>query len=172
MSIEFKIVDEYPKEIQRELMKRNLEDAQIFFHPDSYLGAGDKGHKRESKKVKVAAYAGDRLIGISYGSAVNKNRFMMEVSLVEKEFRGQGIYSKMLELVLSNTREFDEIDSCHHQFNSRIIAKKLKHNFYIIGLEIGPAVGPILRMRYFNNQKLLSIMKFRMGLIEKSEVDS
>src|SRR5690606_15041428 len=125
MSIQIKLVDEYPKEVLADLMTRNLEQDQVFIHPDTYLGKGEINHQRKCKTVKVAAYDGDRIVGLSYGIAINKHRFMMEISLVEKEYRGRGIYSKMLDCVLENTREFDEVDSCHHQFNNIIIAKKL-----------------------------------------------
>lgn len=168
MSIQIKLVDEYPKEVLTDLMTRNLEQNQVFINPDSYLGQGDLKHERKCKTVKVAAYDGERIVGLSYGVGINKYRFMMEISLVEKEYRGQGIYGKMLDLILENTREFDEIDSCHHQFNNTIIAKKLRKGFHIIAMEMSPAVGSLIRMRYFNNQKLYKIMRFRTGLLEKS----
>ena len=172
MSIQIKLVEEYPKEILADLMSRNLEGNQVFIHPDTYLGQGDLNHQRKCKTVKVAAYDGDRIVGVSYGIAINKHRFMMEISLVEQAYRGQGIYSKMLECVLENTREFDEVDSCHHQFNNTIIAKKLKHGFHIVAMEMSPAIGSLIRLRYFNNKKLYDIMRFRTGLLEKSALSS
>lgn len=170
MTIEYKIVEEYPKDVLADLMKRNLEDDQVFIHPDTYLGTGDVNHKRTGKSVKIAAYDGERIVGVSYGIAINKHRFMMDISLVEKEYRDQGIYSSMLEMMLENTREFDEIDSCHHQFNNLIIAKKLRSGFHILSMEIGPATGSVVRLRYFNNQKLYSVMRFRTGLIPQSSI--
>ena len=170
MTIEYKIVEEYPKDALDELMKRNLQDDQVFIHPDTYFGIGDVNHKRMGKRVKIAVYDKERIIAVSYGIAVNKHRFMIEVSLVEKEYRHQGIYSRMLDLMLENTREFDEIDSCHHQFNNLIIAKKLRSGFHIIAMEMSPAIGSLIRLRYFNNQKLFSVMRFRTGLIDQSAI--
>lgn len=171
MSIEIRLIEEYPEEILKDLMRRNLEQNQIFFNPDSYLNSGDIGHQQTSKKLKIAAYDGDRIVGLSYGASVNKHRFVMQVSLVEKEYRGQGIYTRMLDCILENAYEFDEIDSFHHQFNNVIISKKLRHGFYIIGMETSPAVGPLIKMRYFNNRKLFNIMCFRTGLLEQSELE-
>src|SRR5690606_16853676 len=100
MDIQIKLVEDYPKEVLEDLMTRNLEQSQVFFHPDSFLEGGDPNYQRICRKVKVAAYDGERLIGLSYGKGTDKHRFMMEVSLVEMEYRSQGIYAKMLECML------------------------------------------------------------------------
>lgn len=171
MAIEIKLVDEYPEDVLKDLMARNLEAEQVFFHPDSYQGNGSSEHEFKKKILNVAAYDGERLIGLSCGASTGKRRFMMDISLVEKEYRGQGIYTKMLDMILENTREFDEIDSYHHQFNNKIIAKKLRHGFHIVALEMGPAVGPLVKMRYFNNKKLYDIMRFRMGLLKQDDLE-
>lgn len=59
----------------------------------------------------------------------------MQISLVEKEYRGRGIYQEMLKLMLKETKGFDEIESNHQLFNNKIIAIKLKYGFHIIGIE-------------------------------------
>lgn len=164
MAIEYKIVDEFPKEIFDELVKRNLEDNGFFIRSWDYYFEGDQSYRAEAKSVRIGAYDGDKLIGLSFGRSENKNRFMMNISLVEAEYRKQGVYSKLLEMMLDQTREFDEIDSFHHLFNNKIIRLKLKYGFRIIGTDQTTMLGPRVRLRYFNNKKLLEIMEFRVGL--------
>ena len=164
MSVEIKIVDEYPKDIFDDLIKRNLETDGVFIRSWEHLGAGDSSFSKTGRNVRIAAFDNGKMIALSMGVAETKNRFMMLMSLVEKEYRQLGIYTKMLQLMLENTKEFDEIDSCHHLFNNKIIAAKLKHDFHIVMIENSAMVGPRLRLRYFNNKKILEIMKFRVGL--------
>lgn len=167
MPIEIRIIEKFPKEILDDLVKRNLENSGIFIKEEEFYSTGDSRYSCERKKLRVAAYDGEKMIGLSFGMAQSKNRFMMHISLVEEAYRKQGIYDQMLNVVLENTREFDEIDSCHHLFNNQIIAAKLRRGFHIIGIETSIFIGQLLRLRYYNNEKLLEFMRYRVGLSER-----
>lgn len=171
MAIEYKIVDKFPQEIFDELVKRNLEDGSAFIRSWGYHFEGDQSYQTEAKSVRIGAYDGDKLIGLSFGRGESKNRFMMNISLVEAAYREQGVYSKLLEIMLEETREYDEVDSFHHIFNNRIIRLKLKYGFRIIGMDQTTMLGPRVRLRYFNNKKLLEIMEYRVGLTRVPGLD-
>ncbi|SMF22938.1 hypothetical protein [Pseudobacteriovorax antillogorgiicola] len=167
MSIEIKLVDEYPEDQFNDLVERNLESSGTFIRSWNYHFEGDKNFKKNGTKVRVGAFDRDRLIGLSWGMAESRNRFMMHMSLVEAEYRDHGIYRKMLDIILNETKVFDEVDSLHHIFNNRIISYKLKRGFYIIGQDQCGMLGPRIRLRYFHNPKLFEIMKYRVGLTDQ-----
>lgn len=158
------IVDDYDEEVFQRLVQRNLESAGVIVPVWEFYGEGDASFSRAGKIVRIAAFDGDRLIGLSWGEAFSKSRFVMQMSLVEEDYRGHGIYSRMLALMLEQTAEFDEVESCHQIFNNRIIATKLKRGFHIVGLEQSILIGPRIRLRYYHNPSLLELMKFRVGL--------
>jgi hypothetical protein len=165
MSIRIEIVEEYPQKVFNDLVKRNLE-SNGFIRSWKYFSEGDSFFEQKGRKIRIGAFDGSKLIGLSWGQAISKNRFLMAISLVEKKYRNQGIYSKMLKIMLQETQEFDEIDSYHHILNNQILRLKLKNNFYIIGIQNCIKTGTGVKLRYFNNNKLLDFMKFRTGLIE------
>lgn len=169
MSIEVKVVDEYPKEVFDDLVKRNLENYGIFIKERGYYGEGDESFSLTRKVIKVAAFDGEKMVGLSSGAAETKNRFHMHMSLVEKDYRGRGIYQKMLEKVLEHTKEFDEVDSCHHIHNNNILSIKLRKGFNIVGIETSIFIGQLIRLRYYNNKKLEEVMSYRVGLQERPE---
>ena len=164
MSIEIRFVDEYPEDVFDDLVERNLHTMGTFIPCWEHYFEGDPSFELKGKRLKVAAFDGDKMIGLSWGKAEGKNRFMMYMSLVEREYRERGIYKKMLNLILENTKEFDEVDSTHHMMNNNIIALKLKCGFHIVGMDQSTLIGPRIRLRYYHNQDLLEIMKFRMGM--------
>jgi len=75
----------------------------------------------------------------------------------------------MLELMLEKTRKYDSVDSWHHILNNRVIATKLRYGFNIVGFDQSIIIGPRINMRFFNNDKLYELMKFRTGLVKMPE---
>ena len=161
MSVDIREVEAYDDERLQELMLRNL---GRHISSEAFCGAGDPAFHTEAKKIRIGAFAKGELIGLSWGASQSKSRFMMNVSLVEEEYRAQGIYTRMLDLMLKLTSAYDEIDSYHHVFNNTIIATKLKRSFYIVGVDQSILIGPRVRLRRYNNSALLKAMRFRVGL--------
>lgn len=164
MTIDIKIVDTYDDSVFKDLVKRNLEDAGHFIAGNDFRTEGDPSFKTVTKVIRIAAFDGQKMIGLSWGQSTSKSRFMMHMSLVEPAYRGQGIYHKMLALMLEKTVAYDEVDSWHHVFNNNIIAIKLRQGFHIMALDHSLEVGPRVYLRYFNNKKIFELMKFRVGL--------
>ncbi len=171
MQIDIKLVDRYDDEVFKDLIAKYLEADRIFIPAWNSAERGDETFQSSGKTVRVGAFHEGQLIGLSWGKAESKSRFITHMSLVVPEYRKQGVYSRMLDLILAETREFDEIDSFHHIFNNDIISLKLRKDFYIVGTDHCIPIGPRIRMRYFNNKKLFEFMKFRMGLIEQPSND-
>ena len=168
--IEFKLVDQYPKEQFDDLMDRNLHNMGVFINSREFQRENDFKFEKECHKIKIGAFIGDKLIGLSCGEATSKNQFVMMISLVETEYRKQGVYTKMLNMMLELTKDFDIIRSYHHIHNNQIISLKLKNNFYISGMDQCYFVGPRIILEHYNNEKLLNVMKYRVNLIRENEI--
>ena len=164
--ITVKFVEDYDEAIYQKLVEQNLEGTGVFIPPwEISTNTGDPDFKTNAQKIRVGAFHEDRLVGLSWGASESKSRFHQHISLVAPEYRRQGIYSKMLLKMLELTSEYDEVDSSHQLFNNAVIQAKLKHDFYIIGIDQSVMIGPRLKMRYFHNKTLLNLMRFRVGVI-------
>lgn len=165
MTVEIRIVDKYEEQVYQGLLERNLHSTGVFIPVWEYVRTCDPEFNISGRKIRLGAFDGDNLIGLSWGSSAEKNRFMMNISLVDEPFRRQGIYSRLLTKMLELTKDsFDEVDSYHHQFNSQIIATKLRMGFHLVGFDTCVMIGPRVQMRYFHNEKLLELMQYRVGL--------
>ena len=162
--IQIKVVEDYDKAVFDDLITRNLESSSVFIPQWEYYNLNEKDYVLQNKTIKIGVFDKDRLIGLSTGAACGPSRFMMNMSLVEPEYRRQGIYTLMLKKVLELTKDFDEVDSYHHIFNNPIIRLKLKYNFHIVSMDHSIIIGPRIKMRYFHNQKLKDLMHYRVGL--------
>lgn len=161
-----KEVEEYDEEIYQTLVNRNLEDTGVFVPLWEYTGNADSEFEIKAKRIRVGAFDGDRLVGLSWGESETKSRFHMHISLVDPEYRRRGLYSRMVSKILELTSDYDEVDSNHHLFNNPVIGAKLKLGFNIIGFDHSVMIGPRLKMRYFHNRTMYDLMRFRVGLIK------
>ena len=164
MALDIRLVEQYDEQIFQELVHRNLEAGEGFIPAWDFQTPGDQTFQKSARRIRIGAFDNGRLVALSWGEAQSKTRFMMHMSLVEREYRERGIYSQMLTMMLTETKEFDEVDSCHQIFNNQIIATKLKQGFYIIGIDHSIMIGPRVLLRYFHNQKLFDLIRFRVGL--------
>lgn len=172
MAIAIRVVEKYDDAVFKDLVARNLESIGSFVSAWEFYADKDPDYKLHGTTIRVGAFDGDRLVGLSWGKAQKENRFMMHMSLVEADYRHQGLYSQMLEKILSLTKgRFDEVDSYHHQLNNLIIAAKLRRGFQIVGLDTCLMIGPRVHLRYYHNQKLLDMLRFRAGLLPRPPSD-
>ncbi len=160
MGVEIRAVERFDDDVLSEMTERNL-GASI---STRHLRRREmEGFSLEAPFIRLGAFDGERLVGLSYGKAESPSKFHMHVSLVEPEYRGRGIYGRMLDAMLEATAGYDEVESNHHLMNNRIIALKLRRGFHIVGVDQSILVGPRVTLRYFHNPELLALMKQRMG---------
>ena len=151
-NLEYRFVEKFDDEIYKSLMDENLHNSPYVLPAFDLNGPGDSSFVRTGKELRLAVFDSDKMIALSWGHAISSKQFQMNISLVDQQYRKQGIYQKMLELVLENTKEFDEVDSFHHMWNNNIIRLKLKAGFRIIGFNQSHIVGTCLRMRFHHNK--------------------
>ncbi len=161
MAVRIERVERYDDAVLSELMERNLGPS---ISTSSIRRQRCEHFERRAESIKFGAFDGDALVGLSWGAAESPSRFVMHVSLVEAAYRGQGVYTAMLEEMLAATRGYDEVESHHHLLNNEILAIKLRRGFHIVGFDQSILIGPRLTLRYFHNAELLELMRQRTGL--------
>ncbi|MCD8528388.1 MAG: GNAT family N-acetyltransferase [Chitinophagales bacterium] len=134
--------------------------------------------EKEKQKVKTLAdnYAPketlallckdkDKVVAWSYGFQTKVDTFYMMNSGVLEDYRKQGIYTHMLELVVGKAKEmgFQKIDSRHNMTNNAVIIPKLKFGFKISGFELEPTYGTLVHLAYYTNPKIDSLLSVRDG---------
>lgn len=163
MSVRIERVERYDEAVYAELMERNLGPS---VSTTAIRRMRCESFEKRAESIRLGAFDEERLIGLSWGAAKSPSCFVMHVSLVEEEYRGQGIYTAMLDMMLSATRDYDEVESHHHMLNNEIMAIKLRRGFHIVGFDQSILIGPRVTLRYFHNEALLSLMRQRAGLPE------
>lgn len=116
-------------------------------------------------RIYLLAYVDDKLAGWSWGYQKSAGEFYMCNSAVFSEFRRNGIYKKMLDLVVEKAAEdgFQEITSKHHACNNEVLLPKLRKGFMISGFEIHPSYGTLVTLVRFTNKKVEHAYQQRIG---------
>ena len=89
----------------------------------------------------------------------------MQFTAVHTDYRKQGIYSGIIDRVLSYTKllGFSRVLSCHAPFNNAVLIAKLKKDFKVIGIDVDAALGNNIWLCYFHNEELKKAFEFRCG---------
>lgn len=116
--------------------------------PADALGAAGKGRFQPSHPMRVAAFAGDDLVGASVGWQDAADRFYMALSIVAPAHRRRGVYTAMVDAVLTAARKagYAEVTSRHRPDNAAVLIAKLRLGFIITGYETSAAFGDMVRM--------------------------
>jgi GNAT superfamily N-acetyltransferase len=103
---------------------------------------------RPDYSLRVAAFRDDDLVGWSYGWQDGVDRFYMALSAVAPDHRRLGLYSRMVETIIMETRAagFGEITSRHRPDNHAVLIAKLRLGFVITGYETSATFGDLVRL--------------------------
>ena len=122
---------------------------------DVLADAGERHRARARRRtfrpeyaLRVAAFHGDDLVGWSYGWQDGADRFYMALSAVAPDHRRRGLYSRMVETIIMETRAagFAEISSRHRPDNHAVLIAKLRLGFVITGYETSATFGDLVRL--------------------------
>jgi len=147
--------------------------AEVFLDLRAIRGEeGRKARERLSQSMggdKLMDYwvarDGDQVAMMFYGHQVDDRLYRMGHSHVHPNYRRQGLYGEYLRRIIDYTKElgFDAIVSDHSPGNNAVLIAKLKAGFRIFSLEIDPAVGTSVCLRYFHDPAHLAAYEFRCG---------
>ncbi len=155
-----------------------FDDNSITFRMRDYLTE----HEREQlKKLNAGwdypykhyflAFHKEQLIGWSWGYQDSRESFYMVNSAVMPEFRGRGIYKRLLDVSLERlvSKGYQRIWSRHNSTNNPIICVKLKRGFKITAFETSDVFGQLVHLTYFTNDLRKNILEFRSGQLRPNE---
>jgi ribosomal protein S18 acetylase RimI-like enzyme len=116
-------------------------------------------------RIYLTAWDKEKIAGWSWGYQVDGKEFYMCNSAVMPEYRRSGIYTELLNRVITKATHdgFMEITSKHHADNNAVIIPKLKHGFVIKGFEINPRFGLMLNLVRYKNSDILHVHNQRTG---------
>lgn len=111
------------------------------------------------------ARAGGEIAAMFSGEDKGGGLYRMWHTAVHTAHRRRGVYRAILATTIGYTRElgFDAIGSEHAPCNNAILIAKLSAGFRILSLEIDPAVGPSIILRYFHHPDHLAAYELRCG---------
>jgi GNAT superfamily N-acetyltransferase len=129
---------------------------------------------KQRYELRIALLHHEILIGWTYGWQDGNHTcdFYMAASLVLPAYRQRGLYRKMVEIVIQETKQqgFSTIRSRHIMTNNAVLIAKLKLGFIINGLEQDDSLGSLLRMVYHHDELRQQAQAFRSGVISHTNV--
>ena len=131
---------------------------------------GDKIKKRRQADnryhLRLVMFHGDTLVGWHYGYETNSETYYMQNSAILKEHRNQGLYTKLLEVILEKLEEegFQEIISTHHPHNAAVLIPKLKKGFFISGMQFNERFRSLVEMKFIYNENRRKVYFKNLGL--------
>lgn len=173
------VVDEFPNELYMKQLNENLMSEYPFLQWQKELSTEAKEKmkilgtlQKDNYKLRIALLKNDELIGWTFGWMESPTTFFMGASIVLKEYRKNGYYSKMVEKVFEITKEkgFQSVSSFHITTNNPILIAKLKLGFNIVGIQLDAIHGILIKLMYHHNELLNSATKFRAGAVEEITV--
>lgn len=174
------------KESVREEFWKLVESEQekVFMNNELIFRANEIISKEEMDKVKslnshlprsfeyylLLLHEG-KLAGWSWGRQDSIDSFYMVNSAVLPEYRGRGLYSRLMEAILEKTTSlgFQRIWSRHNMTNNAIIIPKLKRGFFVTGTELSDLFGVLIHLSYFTSQTRQKVLDFRTGHLRPDE---
>lgn len=124
--------------------------------PASYVLSEKDAEKIKIRKqsqwaLRVAVFYGEEPVGWHYGYATDHETYFMQNSAILPAYRGKGLYSKMLQEVLSEVKNesFQVVTSFHHANNVDILIPKLKSGFVISACHLHERFRFLIELKYF-----------------------
>ena len=124
-----------------------------------------KSNMGKPLRINLGLYHENKFIGWSWGYQESAFRFYMCNSAVFPEFRRKGLYTRLLNEIVSRVNDlgFQEIYSKHTITNNAVIIPKLKADFIISSIEISDLFGTLVTLSYYQKELRRKILDYRVG---------
>ena len=121
--------------------------------------------------LRIGAFRGDSLVGWTLARSQGEGHIHMINSGVAPAHRDQGVYSKLVELVIEHSRShgYVDIQSRHAANNNAVIVAKLKQGFFVSGFEYSEVYGPLVRLTFLLGELRRTLHKTRSSPIRRAE---
>ncbi|HEX7673040.1 MAG TPA: GNAT family N-acetyltransferase [Bdellovibrio sp.] len=118
--------------------------------------------------LRMVLYKNSEVVGWHFGNSSDAETYYMKNSVVLKNFRQQGLYSRMLTAVLEILQQegFEVVTSLHHPNNPAILIPKLKAGFVITGTQIHERFRFLIELRYYFDPNRRAVLNENIGLVD------
>ena len=131
--------------------------------PNNYLYSPEeeealKGLRQNAEslmRLNIVIYHQGDPVGWMWGKQRDFETFHMVNSGLLPAHRNKGIYTKMLQTLISKLSSlgFQIIQSKHRLHNSQVLIPKLKAGFFITGINVDERFGTLATLSYYTNDK-------------------
>ncbi|UXR65023.1 hypothetical protein EZJ49_02010 [Bdellovibrio bacteriovorus] len=133
------------------IFSNRLEVAAVESHGGQGLERLSARRQSEQRfSLRLGVFLLDRMVGWHFGHATDAETYYMQNSAVLPEFRGKGLYHKLLLCVLEKVKDeqFQVVSSMHHPNNPGVLIPKLKAGFVITGTHFHERFRSLVELRY------------------------
>ncbi|HWU42484.1 MAG TPA: GNAT family N-acetyltransferase [Bdellovibrio sp.] len=131
----------------------NRIDSPVNYRPSETAKQQIKERKSRDLRyeLRFAVYRGSTVIGWHYGYSTDPETYFMQNSAVLSEFRNQGIYTKLLDIILAKLQDdgFQVVTSNHHPNNAAVLIPKLKKGFVVSSMQFHERFRFLIELKYF-----------------------
>jgi ribosomal protein S18 acetylase RimI-like enzyme len=123
-------------------------------------------NKAERFQLSLVVFKGDEVVGWHHGFEKEPDTYYMQNSAVLESYRNQGIYLKLLDVILQRIQEdgFQVVLSTHHPHNAAVLIPKIRRGFFISGMQFHERFRSLVEMKFiFSEQRRKNYFK-TMGL--------
>lgn len=123
--------------------------------------------KRLSERYRLGfgIFQGETFVGWHLGQQTLAGTFEMSRTGIVKEYRGRGLYTALLPIVLEQLKNdgFQIATSRHNMTNNAVIIPKLKAGFIISGFEVDDRFGTLVQLSHYFNPLRRKMIDVRVG---------
>ena len=121
----------------------------------------------KAERIRIGAFAGERLVGYSQGWFEPGGNFYIGSSAVDRDLRRQGVYTRLLTAIEQAVRERGgiTISSQHVATNNAVLIAKLKLGYVIAGTEYVDAMGLLVRLVLHLTVERAALFAARTGML-------
>ena len=114
--------------------------------------------------ARLGAYAGDEVIGWSYGWMERGNTFYMANSGVIAPYRRRGIYSSLLSAITDHALSVGAtiVRSQHSVLNNPVLIAKLRAGFHVSGISQSAQMGTLVELTRYLSVKRQELYRKRV----------
>ena len=138
---------------------------EVYFHLDAPTEAPPAAERIVDHFLLLH---GERLVGATAGRQLldEPATYATQYTCIHPDFRRRGIYAELQRRVIAYSAElgFARVESRHAPGNNAVLIAKLRAGFRIVMLDLDPAHGPTLVLRYFHEPVELAAYEYRCGL--------
>jgi hypothetical protein len=119
----------------------------------------------EEAQLYLLAKIDNLIVARSFSEQTSRDTLFMCMSYVKKDYRNNGIYTKLLKETISVAKSIDytKVTSCHNSSNNKIIIPKLKQGFVMSGMRVNAGYGTLVELSCFLNKTESDMQDFRCG---------